>query len=141
MGALNCVFQIFERMRKASGLTLKPKKCVLIPLSIEVSRNNILRIQEWLRINVPEWIGFQIRAQGKYLGLLLGPGVAPKDNWNVPLNKMVERVSMIGEQGWPLDMLPGQFASKALSVLGYHGQFLFLPVISNPLNFEWPLIP
>ena len=79
----------------------------MILTTVAPSRDNILRVQEWLGVHIPEWRSMLIRDKGKYLGLLIGPGVGPVSNWAAPMNKMVERVSLLGEQGWPLDMLPG----------------------------------
>ena len=65
----------------------------------------------------------QIKDKGKYLGIYLGPGVYPDLNWELPIAKFEDRVAQIAAQGWPLAMIPGRFAAKALSVLGYIAQF------------------
>ena len=59
---------------KVIGLTLKPSKCVLIPLSTASCEHNVGVIQEWLSKVVPEWGHFKIANSGKYLGIYLGPG-------------------------------------------------------------------
>ena len=64
--ALIIVFHLFARMTKASGLTLKPSKCVLIPLAFELTAENVATLREWLRINIPAWCDIQICSKGKY---------------------------------------------------------------------------
>ena len=116
------VFHLFARMTKASGLTFKHFKCVLIPLAFELTAENVATLREWLRINIPAWCDIQICSKGKYLGLFLGPGVSPSTNWNGAACKFVDRVSQISDQRWPLEVRARQFASKAVSVLSYIAQ-------------------
>ena len=80
INASGCVFGLLERMRKASGLVLKPRQCVLILLVVAPSNNNVLCMQEWMRKHISDWVNMQIRDKGTYLGLHLGPGMDLKDN-------------------------------------------------------------
>jgi len=64
---------------------------------------------------------------GKYLGMYIGPGVLPETNWESPSRKFEERVSQIASSGLPAALIPYQFVSKAVSVLGYIGQLLGPP--------------
>ena len=109
-------------MRKASGLTLKPSKCILIPLACDTSSVNIDRILGWLRANIPEWSHMNIKNMGKYLGVVIGPGVLPDTNWESPSQKFQERTAQVAASGLPASLIPYQYMSKALSVLGYIGQ-------------------
>ena len=70
----------------------------------------------------------QIRDKGKYLGMFIGPGVSPDTNWDVPIGKFMERAAHLAAQGWPIEMIPNQFSSKAVSVLGYVAQLQPPPV-------------
>ena len=81
---------IFSLAQALAGLTLKPKKCVLIilaPLSEEVEK----RIKLWLTANIPRWADFSISDQGKYLGFHLGPKAGTKI-WAGPMAKYSDRV-------------------------------------------------
>ena len=63
---------LFGKMQKASGLTLKPAKCILIPLACACTDGNIEVIRAWLRDNIPDWANFNICDVGKYLGIYVG---------------------------------------------------------------------
>ena len=114
-------------MRKASGLTLKPAKCVLIPTVCKVSSNNENAIRQWFQKFVPLWQNLLIKDKAKYLGLFLGPGVSPGTNWEAPVSKFVDRTSQLADQGLPLDQAAAQFSSRAVPVLNYVGQIEPLP--------------
>ena len=120
--ALITVFHLFVRMTEASGLTLKPSKCVLIPLAFELTPENVATLRGWLGTHIPAWRDMQICSKGKYLGLFLGPGVSPSTNWNGACCKFVDRVSQLSDQRWPLEVRARQLASKAVSILSYIAQ-------------------
>jgi hypothetical protein len=109
-------------MTRASGLTLKSSKCVIIPTAFDISEENIACLREWLGLHIPESADMQIRSKGKYLGLYLGPGTTPSTNWEGPQCKFVERVSQLSDQGLPLGLRANIFASKAVSVSSYVAQ-------------------
>ena len=77
-GVLLILHGLFERMRKASGLTLKPAKCVLIPLCCECSESNVGVPRQWLRQYLPQWAEIDIKGMGKYLGVFVGPSAGDK---------------------------------------------------------------
>ena len=54
------LFRLFSRMTKASGLTLKPSKCVLIPTAFELTAENVASLREWLGRHIPAWQDMQI---------------------------------------------------------------------------------
>jgi len=124
---LKRLFKLFSLMKKASGLTLKPSKCILIPLACDASPENIEGILGWLRVNIPEWSHMCIRNMGKYLGVVIGPGVLPDTNWESPSLKFQERAAQVASSGLPASLIPYQYMSKAVSALGYIGQMFGLP--------------
>ena len=82
--------QAFARFQSVSGLTLKPKKCLMVLTASEASESNINVIRLWLKDNCPEWANFQITNSGKYLGFYLGPKTAVLQ-WRDPLLKFKAR--------------------------------------------------
>ena len=52
---LKLLFQLFEKYRQVSGLTLKPKKCFAILVANQVTVQTVALIRCWLRQNVPSW--------------------------------------------------------------------------------------
>ena len=122
---LKTVYKLFTKYTKATGLTLKPKKCVMILTACALTPENVAIIRRWLKDNIPEWEDFQIAARGKYLGIHIGPELGDI-NWVAPREKFLKRVHDIYLMRPPLAMIPGIFSSKALSVMGYVAQ-MFAP--------------
>ena len=127
---LKILHKWFTKVTKASGLILKPAKCVLVLTTVSASEHNISRIREWLAVNIPEWSNFQIRSSAKYLGIHIGPKLGGL-NWYAPICKFVARTEEVANRHLPLALASAQFASKALSVLGYVGQLM-----PPPKNFK-----
>jgi len=116
----------FSRFKRISGLTLKPKKCVLILTTCIASPGNVEVIRKWLRAHCPEWANFQISNVGKYLGFQMGPK-AGELQWKAPLDKFKNRVREIHSESPPLGLVGSRLASKATSVLGYIAQLASIP--------------
>jgi hypothetical protein len=58
---LSVLYPIFCQARVLAGLTLKPIKCVLVPLSAPLTRASKYDIQKWLERKIPEWVNFNLR--------------------------------------------------------------------------------
>ena len=66
------VYLIFESVGKATGLHLKPAKCVLVLLShVSIEHNNEC-VRAWLRANIPKWDNFVIANHGNNDGTIYG---------------------------------------------------------------------
>ena len=117
---------IFEQARKASGLTLKPAKCILILLTHVDNEHNVSCVRAWLEANVPAWASFSICNQGKYLGFHLGPK-AGLSMWAGPISKFKDRCNTIYKNRLPHWLTCKEFVSKAMSVLLYVGQLALPP--------------
>jgi hypothetical protein len=91
LGSLPILQVSFSSFQGASGLTLKPVKCVLVPVAVFCSNANRQRIQVWLRRHVQGWQFFRVDPAGKYLGLFLGPGAGVSKQWGGPVTKLRER--------------------------------------------------
>ena len=116
--------------RKVSGLTLKPRKCVLVLTSITPSAPNIKRIREWLSVYVPEWIDFLISDHAKYLGVYLGPKAGCMQ-WKGPIAKYQKRVDDIWSSHLSASAASREYNIKTVSILGYVAQF-----VPPPPNFR-----
>ncbi len=110
-------------MRLASGLTLKPAKCILIPLACTCSGANVGRIRAWLRENIPGWADFNICDMGKYLGIFVGPK-AGDNNWAAPIAKFMTRTKEVAAERLPFELAASRSASRAVSVMQYVAQFV-----------------
>jgi len=114
---------LFERFRCVSGLTLKPKKSVLVLLAVECSDSNVAAIRKWLEAHAPGWNFFRVENSAKYLGLYLGPSAGHKQ-WAAPIAKFRDRASGIGSVKMPMDLSARRFNTRAVTVLGYVGQLV-----------------
>ena len=65
--------RLFNLLRKVTGLTVKPSKCVMILTSITCTEQNIGHIRNRLHNNIPEWENMAVNSFGKYLGFCSWP--------------------------------------------------------------------
>ena len=84
---------IFEKASPFAGLSLKPPKCVLVPL-VHLTDRISRQISTWLATNLPIWGNFLIKGASKYLGFFLGPQ-AGSHQWVAPFRKYIDRVEQI----------------------------------------------
>jgi hypothetical protein len=122
--------KIFEAFRKASLLTLKPRKCIIVPLTVECSEANVAAIRMWLSEFLPDCTHFKILPTARYLGIYLGP-LAGEQQGVAPLAKLKDRISDIHAQKLPCALAVSKFISKGVPVLGYVAQ-----VVPPPRNFK-----
>ena len=73
MRYLKDAFKVFEMSRKIANQCLKPAKCKLIPLNIEMSEELACSIKEWLEAHIPGWSNFVVTSSAKYLGFSTSP--------------------------------------------------------------------
>ena len=112
----------FDRFENASGLVLIPPKCVIILLNVNAGETNVEAVKEWLGKTCGDWRDFKIPDKGKYLGIYPGPK-AGSVQWNAAVSKFKDRSIEIGRLHLPQGLAIARFTSKAVSVLGYIGQF------------------
>lgn len=58
---------VFELAEKVAGLTLKPSKCILVPIHAPFSCHLVSLFRDVLVWQAPAWAGFQINPCAKYL--------------------------------------------------------------------------
>ena len=93
----------YSEMQVVSGLRLKPKKCVIIPLAAKFHTALIAQYRSWLAAHIPEWEHFTIAPHGKYLGFMLGPD-AGTAQWEGPKHKYKDRVNKLAAARMPTSL-------------------------------------
>jgi len=117
---------IFHLAPKLAGLTLKPAKCVVVPISAPLDDNLARIIKEWLAQHIPCWKNFKIQSAGKYLGIVMGPRAGALQ-WKAPMQKFRQRAQAIGSTHAPLSIASHLYNVHAVSVLLYVAQLCKLP--------------
>ena len=120
------MFTVFSVSEQIAGLTLKPPKCVIVPL-VPFSNELVLSIKRWLALNIPHWVNFAIKPCAKYLGFFLGPS-AGTCQWVAPIKEFVERVDIIGASNTGPSLAAYTFNTRAVPVVSYVGQLAFLHI-------------
>lgn len=132
---LHILHQLFSEMQKASGLILKPAKCVIVLLTFEANSAVTFTIKESLLHYVPDRANFQIANIAKYLGFFLGPDAGTKQ-WDGPCQRFRDRVSDIQDAKLLVQFSSIEFSSKAMPVLLYVGQPVPIPSNSRALEVQ-----
>ena len=116
---------IFQLAKKLAGLSLKPSKCVLIPLA-PLTLTLETKIRQWLEETIPTWMTFRIQNKGKYLGFFLGPE-ANSAQWNGPLEKYTSRVDAIYASHAAISISSYSYNTRAVPVVSYVAQLVTPP--------------
>ena len=117
---------VFQVAKDIAGLTLKPSKCVIVPLVGSLNEDIAAMYSDWMATHVPNWRNFKIQEAGKYLGFWLGPKAANK-LWIGPFSKYKERTKAIAGANTAAASTAIAYNRDAITVLGYHAQLLFFP--------------
>ena len=123
---LTSVFPIFVFARRVAGLTLKPKKIVIVPVGVLPSEAIVDRVRAFLHVHVPEWAAVSVAGAAKYLGFWLGPRAASVA-WSAPLSKWRARAVSIAITGAPASAAARLYNSRAAPVVQYGAQLLLPP--------------
>eukprot|EP00973_Karenia_brevis_P026880 3707055-Karenia_brevis.AAC.1 len=94
--SLTVVFHIFRAAEAAAALSLKPRKCTLVPLSSPLSLHVRSLISLFLSSHIPSWQGFKIESAAEYLGIWIGPDAAVH-NWTASICKFITRTRIIAD--------------------------------------------
>ena len=130
---LKCLKSVFNFFQAVSGLALKPKKCLLIPVGIPFSLEVKEQVQKYLKDYVPEWASFGVVPYGKYLGVWAGPG-AEQHVWDGPAEKWGYRSLVLAKARMsPIQGLI-QYNIRAMPTMGYVAQLY--PVNKSLLKQE-----
>ena len=89
-------YEIFSMAESAAGLTLKPKKCFIVPLAGPLSPHIISSLRDFLAANTPQWYDFSIVSAAEYLGVWLGPA-AKQHHWTNATTDFLDRVRTIAD--------------------------------------------
>jgi len=115
-------YDLFAQIKAVSGLSLKPSKCILIITCLQVCPTLSISIKDWLKLNLPGWENFEIRNNGKYLGVWIGP-TTEKIQWEKASKKYKFRCCEIAGVGAAASISAKLYNMHAIPVLGYIAQF------------------
>ena len=79
-------YRAFNFFRRASGLSLKIKKCVFIPLGKELTPLLEKQMREYISKIAPGWKDFNIKSAHEYLGFIIGPQGGNIASWQKAIN-------------------------------------------------------
>ena len=123
---LKIYYNVFRLSELLAGLTLKPSKCVLVPLWANFSKAVGETIRKWLEDNLPQWKDFKILPCTKYLGFMMGLA-AGSSQWKHAADKWQTRALSIAHSGATPAISALLYNSRALPTLGYISQLCTLP--------------
>ena len=127
------LFPCFDAAEKLAGLSLKPKKCVVVPAGKVLTDELGTDIKRWLERNLPSWQDFNIRPVGKYLGFMVGPSSAASQ-WAAACSKYRTCTVALARTGAPASVALYNYNVRAVPVLGYLQQLLLPPLILAALE-------
>jgi len=116
---------IFAKATHVGGLSLKPPKCVIIPLC-ELTDSVKDNIKTWLCENISTWADFSILPTAKLLGFFIGPKMGTK-NWGEPITKFKQRVQAIRSGNASIALNAYTYNTKVIPVTSYQAQLIPLP--------------
>ena len=122
---LELLHPIFVSANEFAGLTLKPPKCILVPLcrfSEKVSKD----ITKWLKRNIPHWANFEVLDTTKLLGFYIGPGAGRK-NWAEQISKCKTRIQNIQSAKASVKLNVHTYNTRVVPVFSYVSQLLNAP--------------
>ena len=117
---------IFDKAKAFSGLTLNPKKCVLILADFENFDQSSCKLKSWLADNIPDWKEFKIAKSHAYLGPAIGPE-ANDDVWNRAIDKYWTRVLRVAGLGLSAYYSLLAYNAYCVSCLEYLMQMYWVP--------------
>jgi hypothetical protein len=116
----------FDSAKAFAGLTLKPRKCVLVPTSQQLTPNLEKRIKCWLGENLHDWMDFLIKPRSLYLGFYLGP-TAQEIQFDKVHAKWTQRANAIAARHASAAVSAHLYNTRAVPVLGYLAQLAIPP--------------
>ena len=121
-GILGHFEALYSRLESLSRLTLKPPKCITVPLGAPFSDALALTVKLAISRAAPRWSGFSIQASATYLGWRMGP-CAQIAQWADALAKYRHRVEMIATTNvmpfWAMKL----YNERCVPVLSYLPSF------------------
>ena len=123
---LSALYLCYTDIAAVSNLTLKPKKCIIVPLAEVVNDIVVSNIKSWLCTHIPPWKDFIIQSYGKYLGYIIGPA-ADSQQWQSPISKWRARTHAIASSAAPTSVSCALYNFRAAGVLQFKAQILPMP--------------
>ena len=134
---MQLVVPVFDAAEALALLTLKPRKCVLIPCRRLADDDFKESVCKWLAKEIPQWQHFNIRDSAPYLGFPLGPR-SGRDIWIACLKKLRTRVEAIAYVHPPTSVAARLYNRRVVPLISYLAQFASLS--KDILNAEPHLV-
>ena len=122
---LSLLFPIYEVAKHCAGLSLKFKKCCIVPCT-DFNSSSIAKVRKWLRQHIESWQEFRIEGATELLGFFVGP-LANQYMWVKPMRKYRKRMADIKRAGAGLALNVHDYNTRISPVLGYVSQLVPLP--------------
>jgi hypothetical protein len=120
-----------DMAERLTNLTLKPQKCVLVPLMQNISEELVALIKGWLVRELPDWKDFTVKGCSLYLGFHLGPaaGVVQYDR---VVRKFMMRANKIADTHSSAAVSAHLYNTRVVPVVTYLTQLTMPPNKSSP---------
>ena len=126
ISSLQVLARIFRLAEACVGLTLKPGKCIVVPLHSPCTCHVVSVVRDRLATLVPRWSGFLVKPHAKYLGIWLGPSAGSRQ-WRDQLAKWRSRVSDVASLGLAAKDAAFLYNTRCINVLSYVWQLKAVP--------------
>ena len=127
------IANVFAVYRRASNLTIKTKKRVIIPIGSPFNEELKMAVRAFLETSISEWANVVIAPRGEYLGFLVGPIV--KDHmWMKAEFKWDRRSGDIAAARVAPSIGIAMYNTRAVTTLGYVAQIY--PPLATTLKAE-----
>ncbi len=117
------VHRVFMQAKEIANLSLNTDKGRIIPIGAKNLPDATNVFKEWCRTNLPEFSSTPVAREGKYLGLLVGPG-AGYASWRNATSKLATRAKSIGLARPPAGVAMSLYNCRVVPVVGYIVQFI-----------------
>lgn len=120
LSELRKVADIFEIYAAATGLRIKPAKCVIVPLPQEAGGLEATERESWrlLAEPSPHWTLFRVGPSAMYLGMQMGPGASRQDQWSGPVAKHARHVTDLAQARLAPSITAQMYMARAVPVIG-----------------------
>lgn len=118
----------FRAIAATTSLRLKVRKCKAIVLAPDSDAPAAARrVRDLIRATTPAWSDIEVTTSGTYLGVLVGPGASPLDQWAPAMTKLTRRAHSIAEAGLSASRGFHEYSVRAAPTIGHHAQLLAPP--------------
>ena len=113
----------FSVLQAASGLTLSPHKCEIVPLWEALSDSTKATLRPLVARFCPLLASSPVVSHLIFLGVPVGPAVTAEMAWDPVILKMANRVRSIAASGTNVSVNCALFVKRVIPILSYISQF------------------